>query len=457
MGISSVLIANRGEIAVRIIRTCRVLGIETVLAVSEADRDSLGARLADKTVTVGPPNASTYLNIPSMMRAALETGADAVHPGYGFLAEKPAFSKACREHGLIFIGPAAEQIDRMGNKLTARSLAGECGVPILRGSEKVESLEDAERAVKDMGYPVMLKAAAGGGGRGMKVIAEKEKLQSAFLEAKAEAAAAFGDGTLYVEKYIARARHIEVQVLADRFGNVIHLGERDCSTQRRHQKLIEEAGAPRLSAAQREEIRASAVTLVKHIGYEGAGTVEFIYDEEEQQYYFLEMNTRIQVEHPVTEMVTGVDLVEEQIRVAGGEELPYRQEDIVPVGHSIECRINAEAPELGFRPAPGLISRWEMPQGPGIRVDTHCCHGYMVPIFYDSLIAKVIAHGRDRGHALRRMLAALDEFAVEGISTTIPFLQKVLRSPDFREGRVHTRLLEEISAGAVQPFGPTTR
>jgi acetyl-CoA carboxylase biotin carboxylase subunit len=422
------------------------LGIETVLAVSEADQDSLGARLADKTVAVGPPNASTYLHIPNMIQAALETGADAIHPGYGFLAEKPAFSKACREHGLIFIGPTAEQINRMGNKLVARALAGECGVPILQGSEQVETIEDVERAVKNIGYPIMLKAAAGGGGRGIKIIAENEmeKLPSAFLEAKVEAGAAFGDGTLYVEKYIARARHIEVQVLGDRFGNVIHLGERDCSTQRRHQKLIEEAGAPRLSAKQREEIRASAVKLIKNIGYEGAGTVEFIYDEAESKFYFLEMNTRIQVEHPVTEMVTGVDLVQEQIHVAGGEKLPYRQEDIVPLGHSMECRINAEAPELGFRPTPGVISRWEMPQGPGVRVDTHCYHGYKVPIFYDSLIAKVIVHGRDRDHALRRMLAALDEFAVAGISPTIPFLQKVLRSPDFREGRVHTRLLENI-------------
>jgi acetyl-CoA carboxylase biotin carboxylase subunit len=446
MSISRVLIANRGEIAVRIIRTCRVLGVETVLAVSEADKESLGARLADKTVVVGPPSASTYLNIPNLVRAALEAGADAIHPGYGFLAEKPEFSQACRDNGLIFIGPAAEHKHRMGNKLAARALARECGVPVLQGSEKTDTFEDVQHVVKSLGYPIMLKAAAGGGGRGRKILTEndKEKLQSACMEAKAESQAAFGDGTLYVEKYIAHARHIEVQVLGDKFGNVIHLGERDCSTQRRHQKLIEEAGAPLLPEKLREDIRVSAVKLVKSIGYESAGTVEFIFDEDEGKFYFLEMNTRIQVEHPVTEMVTGIDLVQEQLRVASGESLPYRQEDIVINGHSMECRINAEAPEEGFRPTPGLITRWEMPQGPGVRVDTHCFHGYKVPIFYDSLIGKVIVHGRDRDHALRRMLTALDEFAVDGISTTIPFLQKVLKSPDFRQGKVHTRILESI-------------
>jgi acetyl-CoA carboxylase biotin carboxylase subunit len=319
-------------------------------------------------------------------------------------------------------------------------------VPVLQGSEKTDTFEDVQHVVKSLGYPIMLKAAAGGGGRGMKILTEndKEKLQSAFMEAKAESQAAFGDGTLYVEKYIAHARHIEVQVLGDKFGNVIHLGERDCSTQRRHQKLIEEAGAPLLPEKLREDIRVSAVKLVKSIGYESAGTVEFIFDEDEGKFYFLEMNTRIQVEHPVTEMVTGIDLVQEQLRVASGESLPYRQEDIVINGHSMECRINAEAPEEGFRPTPGLITRWEMPQGPGVRVDTHCFHGYKVPIFYDSLIGKVIVHGRDRDHALRRMLTALDEFAVDGISTTIPFLQKVLKSPDFRQGKVHTRILESI-------------
>jgi len=446
MKISRVLIANRGEIAVRIIRTCRTMGIETVLAVSEEDKDSLGARLADAAVVIGPPFASTYLNIQNVVGAALSSGADAVHPGYGFMAENPEFAKACLDSGLVFIGPKPEHIHSMGNKLVARAQAKGCGVPISEGSEKIGAGEEVLAAAERIGFPIMLKAASGGGGRGMKIVTENEKdrLKNIFEEAAAESAAAFGDGSLYIEKYIANARHIEVQVLGDKHGNVVHLGERDCSTQRRHQKLIEEAGAPGITDELREGLYASAVKLAKSISYENAGTVEFIVDIDEGKFYFLEMNTRIQVEHPVTEMVTGVDLVQEQINVANGESLSFKQDDIRVRGHAIECRINAEQAEAGFLPSPGLISKWEMPQGPGIRVDTHCCHGYHVPIFYDSLIAKLIAYGRDRDQALGRMLTALAEFSVEGVPTTIPFLKKVLLSPDFREGRVNTRLLDSI-------------
>jgi len=447
MSISKILIANRGEIAVRIIRTCRVMGIETVLAVSEADKESMGARLADQTMLIGPPVVTaSYLNIPNIIKAAKASGADAVHPGYGFMAEKPEFAKACLDNGLIFIGPKEEHIHLMGNKLVARKLAKDCGVPVLSGSEKVDTYEEVLKIIEDIGFPVILKAAAGGGGRGMKIIAEKDadKLPGAFQEAKAEAAAAFGDGTLYVEKYITRARHIEVQILGDRFGHAVHLGERDCSTQRRHQKLIEEAGAPLISDQLRSGLHESAVRLVKNISYENAGTVEFVFDQDAGKYYFLEMNTRIQVEHPVTEMITGIDLIREQINIADGGKLPYAQEDIHFSGHSVECRINAEKPEEGFRPTPGVITRWEAPGGPGVRLDTHCYPGYQTPIFYDSMIAKLIVHGRDRDHAIRLMLGALDEFAVEGISTTAPYLSKVLMSDAFREGRVHTRLLETI-------------
>jgi len=441
MDISRVLIANRGEIAVRIIRTCRVLGIETVLAASEADKDTTGARLADRTVVIGPPPVSTYLNIPALIKAARATGAEAIHPGYGFLSEKPEFSKACEDNGIIFIGPRAGHIQQMGNKLVARALADKCGVQTLPGSDKVASYEDVQSVAGQIGYPLIIKAAAGGGGRGMKIVTEDDagSLKRFFEEAFAEASAAFGDGTLYVEKYIVNARHIEVQVLGDRYGNAVHLGERDCSTQRRHQKLIEEAGAPDITDDLRGDIHAAAVKLVKNISYENAGTVEFVFDQDAKKFYFLEMNTRLQVEHPVTEMITGVDIVREQINIANGGKLPFTQDDIRFSGHSIECRINAENPFDNFRPTPGAITRWEIPQGPGVRVDTHCFHGYRTPFFYDSLIAKVIVYGDDREHARRRMICALDEFCVEGISTTVPFLKKVLETPEFAEGRVNTR------------------
>ena len=445
MRIKKVFIVNRGEIALRIIRSCKTMGIESILATSEADQDSLPARLADRTVLLGPANAAkSYLNIPVIITAAKAVGADAIHPGYGFLSEVPELAEACEENGIIFIGPKAEHISKMGNKLVARSIAEQCGVPVLPGSEKVATAEEAKEIAETIGLPVMLKAASGGGGRGMKVVYDLADVKEVFNTASAEAQAAFGDGTMYVEKYIAHARHIEVQVLGDQYGNAIHLGERDCSTQRRHQKLIEEATAPNIPEQLRQGIQNAAVVLTENIAYESAGTVEFIVDQDENKFYFLEMNTRIQVEHPVTEMITGVDLIQEQINIANGARLNFTQNEILLQGHSIECRINAESAENDFRPSPGLISEWNIPQGPGVRIDTHCYQGYNVPIFYDSLIAKVIIHGRDREQAINRMLAVLDEFRVGGIDTTIPFLKDILTSDPFRSGNVHTRILEKV-------------
>lgn len=443
MTISRIYIINRGEIALRIIRTCKVLGIQTVLAVSEEDKTSLPARLADEVICIGPASATqSYLNIPIIITTALAAEVDAIHPGYGFLSEVSELAKACEENGITFIGPSAEHIEKMGNKLIARSIAEQCGVPILRGSSKVHSVQEAREIIEELGVPVMLKAAAGGGGRGMKIIHSLDNLESTFESATAEAKAAFGDGSMYIERYISNARHIEVQVLGDQLGNVVHLGERDCSTQRRHQKLIEEAIAPNITEKLRGNIRQSAVKLAEFIGYASAGTVEFIVDQDTQTYYFLEMNTRIQVEHPVTEMVTGIDLVEQQIKVANKEPLAFSQHDIAFNGHSIECRINAESVKDNFKPTPGLIQSWNIPQGPGIRVDSHVYQGYKIPIYYDSMIAKLIVHGTTREHAIRRMLVALDEFQVEGISTTIPFLKEILNRSEFKNGQVHTKLIE---------------
>ena len=445
MKLSRVLIANRGEIAVRIIKACRALDIDTVLAASEADRETLGARLAGRTVCIGPASAAgSYLNHRAIIAAALGTGCDAVHPGYGFLAESPVLAEACHAHGLVFIGPQARQIRQMGNKLEARALAIRNGVPILPGSEHVSSAEQAAAQADEVGFPVMLKAAAGGGGRGMKIVRGPEEMRTLFDAASAEARAAFKDDTLYLERYIPNARHIEVQVLGDRFGKVIHLGERDCSMQRRHQKLIEESPAPDISEDLREEIRAAGASLAQSIAYENAGTVEFILDQDEGRFYFLEMNTRIQVEHPVTEAITGVDLVQEQLRIAGGEPLRLDQTDVQFTGHALECRINAEVPEAGFRPSPGRIDHWVPPEGPRIRVDSHCFPGYTVPIFYDSMIAKLIVHGNDRSQSIALMQQALERFVISGIGTTIPFLRTVLEHEEFCTGRVNTRLTEDL-------------
>lgn len=443
--INRVFIANRGEIALRIIRACRLLGIETVLGASEADLNSLPAQLADRTVCIGPaPVTDSYLNTNVIIASAIGTGADAIHPGYGFLAEVPELAENCEEQGLIFIGPKSDHIRQMGNKLLARALAQKSNVPVLPGSEKVGSYQEAIQVVQQIGLPVMLKAAAGGGGRGMKIVRDETDLKETFDSAAKEAEAAFGDGTLYVEKYIPHARHIEVQILGDAHGNVIHLGERDCSLQRRHQKLVEEAPAPKISDTLRQAIRETAVKLAQAIKYENAGTVEFLVDMDHETFYFLEMNTRIQVEHPVTEAITGVDLVLEQLRVASGLPLRYTQDDISFSGHAIECRINAEAPERGFQPSPGQIAEWVPPGGMGVRLDSHCYAGYTVPMFYDSMIGKLIVHGRDREEAIQRMQLALNEFRITGIPTTVSFLKQVMQNEDFKNGAVHTRLLETI-------------
>jgi len=443
--VSRVLIANRGEIAVRIIRACEALDIETVLAVSEADRDSLPARIAGRTVCIGPASpAESYLNSKAIVAAALGTGSDAVHPGYGFLAESPELAEACAAQGIAFVGPRPEQIREMGNKLNARSLARQVGLPVVPGSDKVRTHAEAVAAAEHIGLPVMMKAAAGGGGRGMKVVTDRKDMRQIFGSASAEARAAFGDETLYLERFIPNARHVEVQVLGDRFGNVLHLGERDCSLQRRHQKLVEESPAPAITETLREEIRHAALTLARSLRYESAGTVEFILDQDAGRFYFLEMNTRIQVEHPVSEMITGIDLVQEQLRVAGGESLRFSQSDVTFRGHAIECRINAELPAEGFLPNPGRITEWRPPEGPNIRVDTHCYAGYTVPIHYDSMLAKLVVYGSDRSEALQRMRRALRRFSVSGVGTTLGFLQFVIGSPDFTAGSVSTNLLERL-------------
>ena len=442
--IAKVLIANRGEIAVRVVKACKALNVGTVVAVSDADRDSLAARLADRRVCIGPAHPlDSYLNVGAVVHAALGVGADAIHPGYGFLAEKPEMAKACCDNGLTFIGPRAELIRQMGNKVEARRLAAQLGVPVVPGSERVSSSDECIEAVRAIGFPVLLKAAAGGGGRGMRIADGKDDLPACFDAASAEARAAFGDASIYIERYIRNARHIEIQVLADRFGAVIHLGERDCSLQRRYQKIIEESPAPRLDDI-RARIQDAATTLAANVRYENAGTIEFIVDADSQEFFFLEMNTRIQVEHPVTEMVTGIDLVREQIRIADGNPLGLSQSDVKFEGHAIECRINAESPDHDFRPCPGRISRWAPPSGAGIRVDTHCYEGYVVPPFYDSLLAKVIVHAPSRPQAIEKMAAALLEFDLAGIDTTIPLLRNLIQRPEFLDGRTNVRWVEDV-------------
>ncbi|MBI3043407.1 MAG: acetyl-CoA carboxylase biotin carboxylase subunit [Betaproteobacteria bacterium] len=439
-----IFVANRGEIAVRVIQACRKLGVEAVVGVSDADRESLAARIADRAVCIGPaPAAQSYLKMETIVVAAKGTGCDAVHPGYGFLAERAGFQRLCAEHGLTFVGPAASAIEAMGDKLQARRMAAELGIPTVPGTDHVESAQRALEFGRQAGYPFLLKASAGGGGRGMRVVRTAEEVPVAFNAASAEARAAFGDPTLYIERFIERARHVEVQVMADTLGNVIHLGERDCSTQRRHQKLIEEAPSPVLDERLRARIADAAVRLLRHAGYVSAGTVEFILDADTREFYFLEVNTRIQVEHPVTEMVTGADIVAEQIRIAEGAPLSLAQSDISIRGHAIECRINAELPEQDFMPSPGRLAEWRAPAGEGIRVDTHCYPGYFVPPFYDSMIAKLIVHGADRTSAISKLSRALAGFTVGGVQTTIPFHQAVLAHPDFAQSRVTTRWVEE--------------
>ncbi len=437
-----VLIANRGEIALRVIRACRELGIQTVAVYSEADRESLHVRFADDDVCIGPaPARESYLRIPRLIAAAEIAGADAIHPGYGFLAENAEFAETCAASGITFIGPTPDQIRMMGDKAAARAKMIEIGVPVVPGTPgPVEDVAEALEFAKAAGFPVIIKAAAGGGGKGMRVANDAEEFPRAFQMARSEALSAFGNGDVYVEKYLLRPRHIEFQILGDTHGNVIHLGERDCSVQRRHQKLIEEAPSPAMTPALRERMGEAAVRGAKAINYVGAGTIEMLLDTD-GSFYFMEMNTRIQVEHPVTEMLTGVDLVKEQIRVAAGEPMRAKETPLLR-GHVIECRVNAEDPFHNFQPSPGKIEVFHLPGGNGVRVDTHAYAGYTVPPFYDSMIAKVIVHGVDREEALAKMRLALDTFIVQGVTTTIPFLSKVMSHPHFEKGDVHTRFLE---------------
>ncbi len=442
--IRKILIANRGEIACRIIWTCKEMGIKTVAVHSEADREALHVRFADEAICVGPPpSALSYLNIPSIISAAEVTNVDAIHPGYGFLAESATFAKVCEDCNIKFIGPRADVIAMMGDKVEARRTMQAAGVPILPGSpEPIESAEEAKKIAYEIGFPVIIKAAAGGGGRGMRIVRSESELETNLETAQSEALAAFKNGAVYLERYIERPRHIEIQVLADEHGNCIHLGERECSIQRRHQKLLEEAPSPVITPEQRERMGAVAVDACKAIGYSSAGTFEFLLDED-GSFYFMEMNTRIQVEHPVTEMVTLADIVRNQIRVASGEDLQYQQSDVQMVGHSIECRINAEDP-VTFVPSPGKITAFNIPGGPGVRVDTAAYPDYTVPPYYDSMIAKLIVHARTRELAIARMERALDMMVVEGIKTTIPLHKKIMADERFRKGDFSTKFMEEF-------------
>jgi acetyl-CoA carboxylase, biotin carboxylase subunit len=438
-----ILVANRGEIALRVIRACKDLGIEVVAVYSEADRGAPYLELADEAICIGPaPAADSYLNIARLISAAEITDVQAIHPGYGFLSENPHFAEVCRACKIEFIGPPQEAMLRLGNKNQARKLAQQAGVPVVPGSEGLITKDEQALALaKAMGYPVLIKAAAGGGGRGMRVAHNDLSLRSGLQSARQEAEAAFKDGSVYLEKYIEQPRHVEVQILADRHGNVVHLWERDCSLQRRHQKLVEESPAPNLPDSVREGLCTSAVRLVQSAGYQNAGTCEFLVDKD-NKYYFIEVNARIQVEHPVTELVTGIDLVQMQIRIAAGETLPFKQSDIVHRGAAMECRINAEDPAAGFRPSPGVITRWQPPGGPGVRLDSHAVTGYRVPPNYDSLIAKLLIYQPSRAQALSAMRRALSEFVVEGVKTTIPLHRDIFTNSSFVAGRVDTTFIE---------------
>ena len=442
--VEKVLIANRGEIALRIIRSCRELDIATVAVYSTVDKKALHVQLADEAVCVGDSLSNkSYLNIPNILAAATSRGVDAIHPGYGFLAENDKFAEMCNDHGITFIGPSPNAIRSMGDKSTAKETMEGVGVPTVPGSKGLlSSVEEAYEMAEEIGYPVIIKATAGGGGRGMRLVENKANLEKMFKAAQGEAEAAFGNDGLYMEKFIKKPRHVEIQILADRSGNVVHLGERDCSVQRRHQKLLEESPSPAINRSLREKMGNAAIAAAKSISYEGAGTVEFLVDDD-NNFYFMEMNTRIQVEHPVTEMVTGVDLIAEQIKIAGGYNLSLTQDDIQLNGHAIECRINAEDPLHNFRPSPGKITGWLPPGGPGVRVDSHVYTGYEIPPFYDSLIGKLIVWGKDRNTAIKRMNRALNECAVTGIPTTINFHLTLLNKKKFMEGKIHTKYVEE--------------
>ncbi|MCC6918094.1 MAG: acetyl-CoA carboxylase biotin carboxylase subunit [Alphaproteobacteria bacterium] len=439
-----VLIANRGEIAMRVVRACREMGISTVAVHSTADANAMHVRMADESVCIGPPAAKdSYLNIPALIAACEITGANAIHPGYGFLSENARFAEIVTAHNLTFIGPTAEHIRIMGDKVEAKKTAKRLGIPVVPGSDGAVSDADAPAIAEAIGYPVLIKAASGGGGRGMKVVQGADELMSQLSLARNEAKSAFGDDTVYIEKYLSTPRHIEIQVLCDMHGTALHLGERDCSLQRRHQKVLEEATSPALNAEQREKIGAIVSDAMRKLGYIGVGTVEFLY--ENGEFYFIEMNTRLQVEHPITEMITGLDLVREQIRVANGTPLGLTQADIEFRGHAIECRVNAENP-VTFKPSPGRITNWHTPGGLGVRVDSAAYAGYAIPPYYDSLIGKLIVHGRNRTEALMRLRRSLDEFIVDGVETTIPLFQRLMNEPDFQNGDYHIHWLEEFLA-----------
>ncbi|NER41029.1 acetyl-CoA carboxylase biotin carboxylase subunit [Bacillus megaterium NBRC 15308 = ATCC 14581] len=442
--IKKLLIANRGEIAVRIIRACKELGVESVAVHSQADRDSLHVQLADEAYCIGPTSSKdSYLNFTNIMSVAMLTGCDAIHPGYGFLAENADFAELCRECNVTFVGPSPEAINKMGTKDVARETMREAGVPIVPGSTGiVESVEDGMSIANDIGYPVIIKATAGGGGKGIRVAKNEQELIKGITITQQEAATAFGNPGVYIEKFIEDFRHVEIQVLADSHGNTVHLGERDCSIQRRLQKLIEETPSPALDEKTRELMGDAAVKAAQAVNYTGAGTVEFIYDYRENKFYFMEMNTRIQVEHPVTEMVTGVDLIKEQIKVANGETLPFTQEEVTFNGWAIECRINAENPEKNFMPSPGTIQMYLPPGGYGVRVDSAAYPGYAIPPYYDSMVAKLIVHAPTREEAIERMKRALDEFVIDRVATTIPFHQKLLNHEKFVSGEFNTKFLE---------------
>ena len=441
--IKKVLIANRGEIAVRIIRACKELGISTVAVHSQPDEDSLHVSLADEAYCIGPaPSAKSYLNIPNIISTALMAGVDAIHPGYGFLAENADFAEICKDHQIKFIGPSPESIRSMGDKASAKKTMIDNEVPTVPGTGLVTDLSIIKPWIEQVGYPIIIKATAGGGGRGMRIVRKESEIEEMMALAQAEAATAFGNNAVYIEKFLEDPRHIEVQIIADQYGNVVHFGERDCSIQRRHQKLIEEAPSPVITPEVRDKMGQAAVNAAKGINYEGAGTVEFLLDSS-GNFYFMEMNTRIQVEHPVTEMICNVDLVKEQIKVASGAKLSFTQDDIKIVGHAIECRINAEDPDKDFMPCPGLIDGYVPAGGPGVRVDSHIYSNYKIPPFYDSLIGKLICWGKDREEARIRMLRALDEYAITGIKTTIPFHQRILKNRFFIKGEINTSFIAE--------------
>ncbi len=444
--LKKVLIANRGEIAVRIIRACRELGIPTVAIYSQADADSLHVSLATEAYCIGPAqSAKSYLNIPAVISAALTCGADAIHPGYGFMSERSDFVDICTEHGIKFIGPSSDAMNKMGDKATARKTMTEHGVPVTPGTGIVKDPEIAKKFAKEAGYPIIIKATAGGGGKGMRIVRSEKELEENMNLCQCEALKGFGNADVYIEKYLENPRHIEVQIIADSFGNVVHLGERDCSIQRRHQKLLEEAPSPAIDEKTREAMGKAAVTAAKAIKYEGAGTIEFLLDTD-GKYYFMEMNTRIQVEHCVSEMIANVDLVKEQIRIASGLPLSFKQSDIKLTGHAIECRINAEDPAKDFMPCPGEINGYIVPGGFGVRVDSHSYSGYKIPPYYDSMIAKLICWGKDREEARRRMYRALKEYVITGVKTTIPFHQELIENKTFISGNFNTGFIQEYMA-----------